>query len=167
MLTMALDRLKQLSAHEIGHTIGLAHNFAASSNNRASVMDYPHPYITMEDNQPNFKNAYDNKIGAWDKRAIIYGYGEPPIDQEEESFLGNLISENKENGQLFITDQDARPAGSLHPYAHLWDNGNDPIAELERMMILRKHVLDNLNEKALANDMPSSCLLYTSDAADE
>ena len=47
MLELAIARIRQLSAHEIGHTIGFAHNFAASSNNRASVMDYPHPLVNV------------------------------------------------------------------------------------------------------------------------
>ncbi len=156
ILAMALDRLRQLSAHEIGHTIGLAHNFAASYNGRASVMDYPHPYVVLEGGQTSLREAYDQKIGEWDKRAIIYGYGVPDIGETEAEFLEQLITQNKKDGLLFITDQDARPAGGLHPYAHLWDNGKDPIGELERMIQLREHVLANMGSNSIKEGTPYS-----------
>ena len=88
MLEMALARLRQLSAHEVGHTLGLVHNFAASTNNRSSVMDYPHPLVSL-DNEGNFDftNAYDNKIGLWDNRAILYGYQDFPEGANKEGAL--------------------------------------------------------------------------------
>ena len=156
ILAMALDRLRQLSAHEIGHTIGLAHNFAASYNGRASVMDYPHPYVVLERGQTNLAEAYDQKIGEWDKRSILYGYGVPDKGESEEEFLDQVIKQNKKDGLLFITDQDARPAGGLHPYAHLWDNGKDPIGELERMIQLREHVLTNMGVTSIKDGTPYS-----------
>ncbi len=156
LLQMALDRLRQLSAHEIGHTIGLAHNFAASTNNRASVMDYPHPYVVQEKDGLSFKGAYDQKIGEWDKRAIKYGYGIPAQGQSEEAFLAEIIARNARDGLRFISDQDARPAGGLHLYAHLWDNGSDPITELERLSELRKSVLENMGKQSIANGTPYS-----------
>ena len=156
MMAMALDRLRQLSAHEIGHTLGLAHNFAASYNDRASVMDYPHPYVEMEDASIDFSKAYDQKIGTWDKRSILYGYGYPADGQSESKFLSQVLQENAESGYLFITDKDARSSGSLHPYAHLWDNGNDPIGELERISILRKHVLSNMGSNSIKTGTPYS-----------
>lgn len=156
MKQMALDRLKQLSAHEIGHTIGLSHNFAASYNNRASVMDYPHPLVTRSrSNILQFKDAYDQGIGEWDKRAILYGYGYPE-NESEQAFLERVIRENHENELLFITDQDARPEGGIHPYAHLWDNGKNPAQELDRIVSLRKHTLANLSVAALPLGTPLS-----------
>jgi len=161
MLQMALDRLRQLSAHEIGHTLGLAHNFASSYNDRASVMDYPHPYVELDNEVADFSNAYDQKIGPWDKRAIIYGYGQADNGMNEADFLKSVLEENTKSGYLFITDQDARSAGSLHPYAHLWDNGKDPIGELERISILRKHVLNNMGANSIKNGVPYSELEKT------
>ena len=76
MLDMALARIRQLSAHEVGHTLGFAHNFAASTNNRASVMDYPHPQIELKNEKIDFSNAYATGIGHWDKVTVAYSYSE-------------------------------------------------------------------------------------------
>ena len=155
MLEMALARLRQLSAHEVGHTIGLAHNFASSYNDRASVMDYPHPYIELNDNgRLDFTNAYDVGIGEWDKRAVIYGYS--VTTEDENDYLNSLITKNRNDGFKYITDQDARPIGGLHPHAHLWDNGKDVIGELSRITKLRHHVLNNLDEGAIPLGTPYS-----------
>ncbi|MEM9921058.1 MAG: zinc-dependent metalloprotease, partial [Bacteroidota bacterium] len=138
MKEMALARLRQLSAHEVGHTLGLTHNFAASVNNRSSVMDYPHPYITLdEEGDFDFSNAYDDRIGAWDKRAILYGYKEFPAGQDEQEGLRQIIQQNIELGLHYISDEDARPQGGAHALAHLWDNGANAVVELERLLDLR------------------------------
>lgn len=155
LLKMALARLRQLSAHEVGHTIGLAHNFTASVNDRASVMDYPHPYVTIdEDGQTNFANAYDDKIGAWDKRAVLYGYQDFPKGTDEAAALQQILTKNAEMGLQYISDQDARPASGAHPAAHLWDNGSSPTEELKRMIKVRKKSLQNLDLNSLPEGMP-------------
>jgi hypothetical protein len=156
MTEMALARLRQLSAHEVGHTIGLAHNFAASCNDRASVMDYPHPLIKQNGGQIDLSDAYDDKIGIWDKRTIIYGYTEFNDKKEDVNGLHNILKETKEQGLLYMSDSDARPMGGAHPKAHLWDNGNDPIDELKRMMILRKSTLDKFGENSITDGTPYS-----------
>jgi len=157
ILEMSLARLRQLSAHEIGHTIGLAHNFASSVNDRASVMDYPHPLISVEnDGSLNFSESYDVGIGEWDKRAITYGYSVPDRNQSEEEYLQSLIVKNQQEGYLFITDQDARPKGGLHPSAHLWDNGKKPYEELNRLINLRASALRNLGSKSIRLGTPDS-----------
>lgn len=147
---MALARLRQLSAHEVGHTIGLMHNFAASVNDRASVMDYPHPYITINaDGELDFSSAYDTAIGLWDKRMILFGYQDFPDHINEGRALDEIVQESIGMGLKYITDEDARPAGSAHPYAHLWDNGADPIAELNRINELRNVALKNFGEQVI------------------
>ena len=98
MLQMALARLRQLSAHEIGHTLGLSHNFSSSASGRSSVMDYPHPLITGNNDDLNFDIAYDTKIGAWDKWAIKYGYGYPSANSNEKNFLQTTLERTLEDG---------------------------------------------------------------------
>lgn len=145
---MALARLRQLSAHEIGHTLGLAHNFAASMNNRASVMDYPHPYLALNsDGSLDFSKAYDDQIGDWDKRAILYGYQDFPDGADEEAELKRILQENIRLGFQHISDDGARPASSAHPQAHLWDNGPDAVAELRRLSNVRATALQHFGEK--------------------
>lgn len=154
MKEMALARLRQLSAHEVGHTIGLAHNFAASTNDRASVMDYPHPFIKINNEKIDLSDAYDDKIGIWDKRTIAYGYSEFITDEEKS--LENILRQTKKLGLLYMSDQDARPNGSAHPKAHLWDNGNDPIEELKRIMTLRSFSLDSFGANNIRIGTPYS-----------
>ena len=89
---MAIARIRQLSAHEIGHTLGFAHNFAASTNNRASVMDYPHPKFTLkEDDEIDFSAAYDTKIGAWDKVTVAYFYQDFPAEEMKRIALNSIL----------------------------------------------------------------------------
>ncbi|MDB5131391.1 MAG: peptidase [Mucilaginibacter sp.] len=159
MLKMAIARLHQLAAHEVGHTLGLQHNFTSSVNNRASVMDYPPPLYTLNnDGAIDVSNAYTTEIGGWDKRAILFGYQDFPAGTNEDAALKDIMKETLKEGYLYITDQDARPAGSAHPLAHLWDNGNNAADELNRLMVIRKHLLDNFSEKAIRQDAPMATI---------
>jgi Met-zincin/Domain of unknown function (DUF5117) len=159
MLQMALARLRQLAAHEVGHTLGLAHNFAASISNRASVMDYPHPLIKInEDNSLDLRDAYAVGIGEWDKAAIAYGYSEIPENINEKDSLNNIVTNAVAKGLMFISDEDARPLGSAHPYAHLWDNNSNPVDELNRMMKVRKIALSNFSENNIKESQPMADL---------
>ncbi len=142
LLDLALARLRQLSAHEVGHTLGLMHNFAASTNDRSSVMDYPHPWVMYDGDQPDFSDAYDVGIGDWDKRAILYGYQDFAPGVDEAKALQDILLENNALGLRYISDQDARPSHGAHPHAHLWDNGASIVTELERMIDVRQKALD-------------------------
>ncbi|WP_436514618.1 zinc-dependent metalloprotease [Ekhidna sp. To15] len=158
MTEMALARLRQLSAHEVGHTLGLAHNFAASVNNRASVMDYPHPYVKMDDQgNIDLSEAYDDKIGDWDKVTITYGYSDFQ-DGENQEKLNQILEDAFSKDLRYITDQDARPSSGLHPEAHLWDNGTNAAVELNRMMKIRRTILDKFSEKAIRTNAPMSSI---------
>ena len=159
MMKMAIARLHQLAAHEVGHTLGLQHNFAASTNNRASVMDYPPPTIGLNaDGTIDLSNAYATGIGTWDKRAILFGYQDFPAGTNEDEALKGIMTETLKQGQIYITDEDARPAGGAHPLAHLWDSGNNAADELTRIMGIRKHILDNFSEKAIREDAPMATI---------
>jgi hypothetical protein len=166
MLQMVLARIRQLSAHETGHTLGLAHNFAASTITQGdSVMDYPHPYFTVDSNgRIDASHAYAINIGDWDKVAINYGYrefGAHTTPEEKEAALDKILSDADRAGQVFITDEDARPFGSAHPRAHLWDNGNDPAAELDRVLAVRAAALKNFGENAIKPGTPMAQLEQT------
>lgn len=160
MQQMALARLRQLAAHEVGHTLGLAHNFVASSiAPGTSVMDYPHPWITLDaSGRPDLSHAYATGIGAWDKVSIQYGYSQFPAGTDERAALDNILSKAQASGLYFITDQDARPVGGAHPHAHLWDNGPDPAAELDRILKVRSAALARFGENAIRMDTPLSSL---------
>ncbi len=159
MKQAALQRLRQLAAHEVGHTLGLMHNYASSVNDRASVMDYPHPNIILnEKGDIDFSKIYTNEIGTWDKRAIIFGYQDFPTGTNESVALNKILEENTKNGLLYISDADARAADGMHPSAHLWDNGPDATQELNNMLAVRKKALTNFSEKAITENTPMSRL---------
>ncbi|PAU95272.1 peptidase [Aliifodinibius salipaludis] len=147
MLEMALARIRQLSAHEIGHTLGIAHNFAASTNDRASVMDYPAPKVSItRDSTLDLSDAYDTGIGEWDKVSVEYGYKDVSNLPSKEAALNNVLEDAIDEGLLFISDADARPAGGAHPKAHLWDNGEDAVDQLHHILDVRDIALENFSE---------------------
>ena len=156
MKEMAIKRLRQLSAHEVGHTIGLSHNFISSARNRKSVMDYPHPLIEFNNNKVDLSNAYDHGIGDWDKLAINWGYRQ--FDSNEEDQLNQILQDGYKEDIYFISDQDSRPLSSAHPRSHLWDNGFDAADELNRMLSIRRHILDNFLDNAIKLGEPMSSI---------
>lgn len=156
MKDMAIKRLRQLSAHEIGHTLGLSHNFVSSARNRKSVMDYPHPLIKFSDNKIDLSEAYDHGIGDWDKLAINWGYRQ--FLSDDEINLEKILQDGYDDDIYFITDQDSRPSGSAHPRSHLWDNQYDAADELNRMLGIRRYILDNFSDDAIKIGEPMSSI---------
>ena len=156
---MALARIRQLSAHEVGHTLGLAHNFAASARDRASVMDYPYPRMRLsDDGNIVLDDAYGEGLGEWDIRSIRYGYAEFGTFADEAAGLAALLRDNREQGFAFISDPDSRRVRDFHPASHLWDNGEDPVGELKRLMELRRHALARFGVDSLPAGAPLSDL---------
>ena len=159
MERVVLARLRQLAAHEVGHTLGLAHNFAASVNDRASVMDYPPPLVELSGaGAIDLSKAYATGVGEWDKMAINFGYREFPNSAEEHKELDAILRRATGRGLLFLSDSDARPEGSAHPLAHLWDSGSNPVDELNRMMDVRAKVLDRFSANNIRVGDPMSSL---------
>ena len=163
ILAMVLSRIRQLAAHETGHTLGLAHNFAASTVSQSdSVMDYPHPKVELTTaGQIDLSHAYAVNIGGWDKVAINYGYREFTPKTDEASALEKILTDADKAGQIFLTDEDARPFSSASPIDHLWDNGADPVAELDRVLKIREIALKNFGEGAIQPYEPMAQLEET------
>ncbi len=158
MMELALARIRQLAAHEVGHTLGFAHNFAASESDRSSVMDYPHPQFEMKNGKISFDNAYDTNIGEWDKITVAYSYGDIPEGETERQYLNSVLDEAKDQGLTFITDSDARSAGGAHAFAHLWDNGQNASEELNDVLEIRKQAIENFSEENIRTNEPFSVL---------
>ena len=146
MMEMALARIRQLSAHEIGHTLGIYHNFAASVNGRESVMDYPHPKVDIKNGELDLSDAYDTGMGEWDKVTIAFGYQDFPDGVDEAEALNEILENAHSEGLKYISDSDARPQGGAHPFAHLWDYGTDVTSQLSHILEVRKIALENFGE---------------------
>lgn len=159
MLEMALARIRQLAAHEVGHTLGLAHNFAASTNEDASVMDYPHPQATiLPDGTLSLKNAYDTDIGEWDKRTIAFGYQDFPENVNTEEALEDIMQETLGMDLLYISDEAARPQNGVHPAAHLWDYGTNVVDQMDHILEIRQTALNNFGESVIQMGRPMADL---------
>ncbi len=155
MLAMALARIRQLSAHEVGHTLGLAHNFAASINDRASVMDYPAPLARVQpDGTLDLSDAYAVGIGAWDEAAIQYGYTD--FGDGERAGLDAVIADMRARGLVYLSDRDN--AGALDARTSQWENGTDVVANLRETMAARRAALDRFGERVIRAGRPLSTL---------
>ena len=158
MLDLALARIRQLSAHEIGHTLGFSHNFAASTNGRASVMDYPHPQFSLKNGEIDLSNAYDTGIGEWDKVIVAYAYSDFPEGTNERDALNEILEKATSEGLRYISDQDARPQGGAHVFAHLWDNGKSISDELLDMLKIRETAIANFSIDNIRTNEANSVL---------
>ena len=151
----ALARIRQLSAHEIGHTIGLGHNYYDSKLGRISVMDYPHPLMTLKDDGSfDTSKVYDDKIGEWDKVTVNYGYRQFPAGTDEDAALEKILDDAWERDVIYMSNQDI----SANPKVDQWSNGVDPAAELNRMMKIRRIALDRFDERVIKSGQPMATM---------
>ncbi|WP_296599045.1 zinc-dependent metalloprotease [Phenylobacterium sp.] len=139
-IQVSLSRIRQLAAHEVGHSLGFAHNFAASSQDRASVMDYPAPRVKLTAGNIDLSDAYGVGVGKWDDFIVDWLYGDgDPAAKADAAF----------KTQRYTADSDARPVGSGQPHAAIWDDGSDPVAELARVMAVRRVAIGRFGPQAL------------------
>ncbi len=155
---MAQARIRQLSAHEVGHTLGIAHNFAASENGRESVMDYPHPKIEIKGSQLSLANAYDSGMGEWDNYVIAYGYQDFAETTDSAEALQAMVVEAREAGLKYKSDADARASRHGSSDGHMWDNGANPLAEYDHLLKVRDIALANMGLNTIASGNSLSSL---------
>jgi hypothetical protein len=146
----ALKRIRQLSAHEVGHTLGLGHNYYDSTQGWISVMDYPHPLEKLrEDGTLDISDAYPQRIGDWDKVAINYGYRQF-AKGEDQAALGKILDDAWTKDLRYMTNQDTES----HPRVDQWSNGVNQADELARMMKVRRAALDRLGPQTIRTGAP-------------
>jgi hypothetical protein len=122
-------------------------------------MDYPPPTVTVgADGVPDVSDAYAVGIGAWDKVSITYGYSDLSQVSNETSALDKILSDAFSSGQLFLTDQDARPLGSSSSTTHLWDTGRNTLEGLNQVMAVRAAALARLSSSAIPEHTPMATL---------
>jgi hypothetical protein len=148
-ITAALARLRQLAAHEVGHALGLAHNFAGSSQGRYSVMDYPAPRIGLAEGAPDLSDAYGVGLGRWDLHAVNWLYG-----AQDDAQAAEVAAAGVREGLRYVADNDARPLWAAQPWGSLWDDYADPVTELERMLQVRRTAVGRFGPQALAAGEP-------------
>jgi hypothetical protein len=162
MLEMSLARIRQLSAHEVGHTLGFEHNFAASTQNRASVMDYPVPLVRFaSDGTLDLSDAYGVGIGEWDERSVMYAYQDFAVGVDVNKARQAILADTIESGLKYITDADARSLASAQPDGNLWDNGADAIMELEHLLAVRDYALQRFSRNNIRPGQPDAMLEET------
>ncbi|QYJ79279.1 zinc-dependent metalloprotease [Shewanella acanthi] len=151
---LALARIRQLAAHEVGHTLGLDHNFAASTNSDASVMDYPHPKIQLNGNDIDISAPYTTGVGAWDNFTIAYGYSDEGDPKAQQALQSQLLADVAKKGLRYIGEADSRQKDGSQAYASLWDTGSDPIAQLGILDGIRTKAIEGFSSSALLDGEP-------------
>lgn len=151
-----LMRRRQHAAHEVGHTLGFSHNFAAAADGRASVMAYPAPLVRLENGHVDLRDAYRDGPGAWDSLMVRFAYTQFPAGQEDQG-LRDILGELERSGLRFVTNPDESPDGS-YPEGTPWVNGADAVTDLARVLALRRVLIDRFDARAIRPGEPMALL---------
>lgn len=157
---MALARVRQLSAHEVGHTLGFPHNYLASTYGRESVMDYPAPLVEIVDGELDLSNAYVQRIGAYDEVAVNWLYREFPAGTDERAALEEIVEQSIRDGLVFMAHSNNNFVGAAHPYASVWDNGANLVDHLKHEIRVRNIGMEKFGEQVVRHGRPLSDLEY-------
>jgi hypothetical protein len=110
------------------------------------------------DGVPDLSAAYATGIGEWDKVSIAFGYQDFAPGTNEQAALNKILLDAYGRGLRYLTDQDARPAGSSSSVAHLWDSGANAVDELNRFMQVRGAALKRFGENNIREGAPLATL---------
>ena len=157
---LALSRVRQLSAHEVGHTLGFPHNYLASAFGRESVMDYPAPLVEIENGRLDLSNAYLQRIGDYDKLAIRYSYEQFPPGISEQEGLAAIVQESLDRGLIFMAHNNNHFRGAGHQFASVWDNGTNLVDHLRHEIEVRRIGLETYGETVIRENQPLSDLEF-------
>jgi hypothetical protein len=153
-----LARVRQVSAHEVGHTLGFEHNYIASTYERASVMDYPPPRVRLDAaGRIDLSQAYAVGPGTYDIWAIHWGYGIFPAASESDS-LRAIVADGLRRGYLFLSDADARPEYGSDPRVNLWDDGASAFDFLNAETSVRRVAMAKFGERNIRAGEPITLL---------
>jgi len=155
---VALARISQLGAHEVGHAIGFVHNFKASLQDRASVMDYPGPKVNVVDGKLDLGEAYASGIGKWDSFTVDWLYGQPAPGEDPDAAAAAKADAIQKAGLVFGTDIDGRAADLAVPGVNMWTEGQDTPEDLAHTMQVRRIALDQFGPGVLLAGQPLSDL---------
>jgi hypothetical protein len=160
-LKLALDRVRQLSAHEVGHTLGFPHNYIGSAHGRMTVMDYPAPLVKITaQGTLDLSDAYPQKIGDYDKVAITWLYQDFPAGTNEPEALKKITEDALKQGITFMGYTNNNFIGAAHQFASVWDNGANLVDQLQVELKVREIGLSKFGPQVLRAGEPMSKLEF-------
>jgi hypothetical protein len=149
-----IKRLALLTCHEVGHAIGLEHNFVASTFDRGSVMDYFAPRVRVRpDGSADLSDAYMQGVGSYDRFVIEWGYsfaapGATP--EQEHARLDGIVRSSIAKGVVWGNYQD--------PRWNAYDDGPDPVTWLKEVLPVRDALLAHYGANMLRPGESNSML---------